>query len=151
MNESDWVRQKLTFTRSPLKTNPAVFLTLGVMQQLGFPSGSQDMTWANQPQFPYLKHVCFFSLGLTTCVPCTRLVGLPLSRWLGVRDHARRPVRPNTTLEKHFLMEGQRPKEVRSPLPFSIPVRCMAAVWMEPTCWGQGKPRAASLHQDPHR
>lgn len=60
-------------------------------------------------------------------------------------------MRPNTTLEKHFLMEGQRPKEVRPPLPFSIPICCMAAaVWMGPTCWGQRKPRAASFHQDPH-
>ncbi|XP_035888626.1 ceramide synthase 4 isoform X2 [Phyllostomus discolor] len=37
-----------------------------------------------------------------------RLVGLPLSRWLGVRNRARRPVQPNATLEKHFLVEGQR-------------------------------------------
>ncbi|XP_045706539.1 ceramide synthase 4 isoform X4 [Phyllostomus hastatus] len=40
-----------------------------------------------------------------------RLVGLPLSRWLGVRNRARRPVQPNATLEKHFLVEGQRPTE----------------------------------------
>ncbi|XP_054439332.1 ceramide synthase 4 [Pteronotus mesoamericanus] len=37
-----------------------------------------------------------------------RLVGLPLSRWLGVRDKARRPAQPNATLEKHFLAGGHR-------------------------------------------
>ncbi|XP_068393191.1 ceramide synthase 4 [Eschrichtius robustus] len=40
-----------------------------------------------------------------------RFIGLPLSRWLGVRNQTRRPVKPNATLEKHFLMEGQRPTE----------------------------------------
>ncbi|KAI5223562.1 Ceramide Synthase 4 [Manis pentadactyla] len=40
-----------------------------------------------------------------------RFVGQPLSRWLGVRSQARRPVRPNATLEKHFLQEGWRPEE----------------------------------------
>ncbi|XP_036171262.1 ceramide synthase 4 isoform X3 [Myotis myotis] len=42
-----------------------------------------------------------------------RLIGLPLSRWLGVRHQARRPVEPNATLEKHFLMEGWRPDKPR--------------------------------------
>lgn len=37
-----------------------------------------------------------------------RLVGLPLSRWLGVWNRTRRPVQPNATLEKHFLVEAQR-------------------------------------------
>ncbi|XP_069335405.1 ceramide synthase 4 [Eulemur rufifrons] len=40
-----------------------------------------------------------------------RFVGLPLSRLLGVRDQTRRPVKPNTTLERHFLTEGRSPKE----------------------------------------
>nr|KAF6400658.1 ceramide synthase 4 [Rousettus aegyptiacus] len=42
-----------------------------------------------------------------------RLVGLPLSRWLGVRDQARRPVKPNAMLEKHFLTEGWKTKEAQ--------------------------------------
>ncbi|ELK31079.1 LAG1 longevity assurance like protein 4 [Myotis davidii] len=42
-----------------------------------------------------------------------RLIGLPLSRWLGVRHQSRRPVEPNATLEKHFLMEGWRPDKPR--------------------------------------
>uniref|UniRef100_A0A452UGW5 sphingosine N-acyltransferase n=1 Tax=Ursus maritimus TaxID=29073 RepID=A0A452UGW5_URSMA len=40
-----------------------------------------------------------------------RFVGLPLSRLLGVRDQARRLVKPNATLEKYFLTEGWKPKE----------------------------------------
>ncbi|XP_012646255.1 ceramide synthase 4 [Microcebus murinus] len=40
-----------------------------------------------------------------------RFVGLPLSRLLGVRDHTRRPAKPNPTLERHFLTDGPRPKE----------------------------------------
>ena len=31
-------------------------------------------------------------------------------------------MKPNATLEKHFLMEGQRPTEVRSPTPSSLPI-----------------------------
>ncbi|KAK1342393.1 hypothetical protein QTO34_015158 [Cnephaeus nilssonii] len=42
-----------------------------------------------------------------------RLIGLPLSRWLGVQDQARRPVEPNATLEKHFLLEGWKPDKPR--------------------------------------
>ncbi|XP_037360744.1 ceramide synthase 4 [Talpa occidentalis] len=40
-----------------------------------------------------------------------RCIALPLSRWMGVRDQARRPMKPNATLEKYFLRESQRPKE----------------------------------------
>ncbi|ELW47241.1 ceramide synthase 4 [Tupaia chinensis] len=40
-----------------------------------------------------------------------RFVGIPLGRWLGVPDETRKPVKPNDTLEKHFLTEGQRPDE----------------------------------------
>ncbi|XP_076977640.1 ceramide synthase 4 [Tamandua tetradactyla] len=40
-----------------------------------------------------------------------RFVGVPLSRWLGVRDRIKRPVVPNATLERHFCLQGQRPKE----------------------------------------
>ncbi|XP_012584903.1 PREDICTED: ceramide synthase 4 [Condylura cristata] len=40
-----------------------------------------------------------------------RFIALPLSRWMGVRNQARRPVKPNATLEKYFLRESQRPKE----------------------------------------
>ncbi|XP_007951906.1 ceramide synthase 4 [Orycteropus afer afer] len=40
-----------------------------------------------------------------------RFVGLPLSRWLGVRNHVQRPVAPNPVLERHFLTQGRRPKE----------------------------------------
>uniref|UniRef100_A0A8C7ETF8 Ceramide synthase 4 n=1 Tax=Neovison vison TaxID=452646 RepID=A0A8C7ETF8_NEOVI len=51
-----------------------------------------------------------------------RFVGLPLGRLLGVRDQTRRPAKPNATLEKYFLTEGWKPKEVRAPLlPPSIP------------------------------
>nr|KAF6309532.1 ceramide synthase 4 [Pipistrellus kuhlii] len=42
-----------------------------------------------------------------------RLVGLPLSRWLGVQNQARRPVEPNATLEKYFLLEGWKPDRPR--------------------------------------
>ncbi|CAK6445199.1 unnamed protein product [Pipistrellus nathusii] len=42
-----------------------------------------------------------------------RLVGLPLSRWLGVQNQARRPAAPNATLEKHFLLEGWKPDKPR--------------------------------------
>ncbi|KAB1260015.1 Ceramide synthase 4 [Camelus dromedarius] len=40
-----------------------------------------------------------------------RFVGLPLSRWLGLRSQTRRLVKPIAALEKHFLTEGQRPTE----------------------------------------
>ncbi|XP_039107502.1 ceramide synthase 4 isoform X2 [Hyaena hyaena] len=40
-----------------------------------------------------------------------RFVCVPLSRWLGVRDQARRPAKPNAILEKYFLTEGCNPKE----------------------------------------
>ncbi|XP_052499898.1 ceramide synthase 4 isoform X2 [Budorcas taxicolor] len=40
-----------------------------------------------------------------------RFVGLPLSRWLGVRNQIRKPAKPNATLEKHFLMKGRKPTE----------------------------------------
>uniref|UniRef100_A0A8C2P485 sphingosine N-acyltransferase n=1 Tax=Capra hircus TaxID=9925 RepID=A0A8C2P485_CAPHI len=40
-----------------------------------------------------------------------RFVGLPLSRWLGVRNQIRRPAKPNAMLEKHFLMKGRKPTE----------------------------------------
>lgn len=40
-----------------------------------------------------------------------RFVGLPLSRWLGVRDRGRRQVKPHATLERHFLAAGPRPEE----------------------------------------
>lgn len=42
-----------------------------------------------------------------------RLVGLPLSRWLGVRNQARRPVEPNPMLEKYYLLEGWKPDKPR--------------------------------------
>ncbi|KAF3829510.1 ceramide synthase 4 isoform X1 [Mirounga leonina] len=40
-----------------------------------------------------------------------RFVGMPLSRLLGVRHHARRLAKPNATLEKYFITEGWKPKE----------------------------------------
>ncbi|XP_064428072.1 ceramide synthase 4 isoform X1 [Mirounga angustirostris] len=40
-----------------------------------------------------------------------RFVGMPLSRLLGVRHHARRLAKPNATLEKYFVTEGWKPKE----------------------------------------
>ena len=62
-------------------------------------------------------------LGLTGFVsPAPRFVALPLSRWLGVRNQIRRPADPNATLEKHYLMKGREPTEVRSPTLSSIPV-----------------------------
>ncbi|XP_008067189.2 ceramide synthase 4, partial [Carlito syrichta] len=66
-----------------------------------------------------------------------RFVGLPLSRWLGVPSQTRRQVKPNATLEKYFLTEGRRPKEVRASLP--PPLARMAALWMANLLW-QGKP-----------
>ena len=62
-------------------------------------------------------------LGLTGFVsPAPRFVALPLSRWLGVRNQIRRPADPNATLEKHYLMKGREPTEVRSPTLSSVPV-----------------------------
>ena len=62
-------------------------------------------------------------LGLTGFVSLApRFVALPLSRWLGVRNQIRRPADPNATLEKHYLMKGREPTEVRSPTLSSIPV-----------------------------
>nr|XP_045005291.1 ceramide synthase 4 isoform X2 [Jaculus jaculus] len=40
-----------------------------------------------------------------------RFVALPLSQWMGLRDPIKRQVKPNPTLEKHFLQIGRRPKE----------------------------------------
>ncbi|XP_060037587.1 ceramide synthase 4 [Erinaceus europaeus] len=39
-----------------------------------------------------------------------RVISVPLSRRMGVRDQTRRPVQPNPTLERHFLKKGRRPK-----------------------------------------
>lgn len=60
--------------------------------------------------------------GLTGSVsPAPRFVCVPLSRWLGVRDQARRPAKPNAILEKYFLTEGCNPKEVSAPcLPIGL-------------------------------
>lgn len=81
-------------------------------------------------------------------LPAPRLVGLPLSRWLGVRDQARRPVKPNAMLEKHFLTEGWKTKEVSEvPEAFLLPAACMAAVRVGPgvVCGpGAGKAQTAS-------
>ncbi|XP_003793706.1 ceramide synthase 4 isoform X2 [Otolemur garnettii] len=48
---------------------------------------------------------------LTMRIAFERFVGLPLSQFLGVRDKTRRPVKPNSTLERYFLKKGQSPKE----------------------------------------
>ncbi|XP_037680329.1 ceramide synthase 4 isoform X2 [Choloepus didactylus] len=48
---------------------------------------------------------------VVTRVTFERFIALPLGRWLGVRDQARRPVVPNATLEEHFRLQGQKPKE----------------------------------------
>ena len=110
---SRWSRQ------TPSLTHPAM---CQLCPRLGLPTDSMSAPahTGSPVSSPGLMH--FVSLA-------PRFIGLPLSRWLGVRDQTRRQVKPNATLEKHFLTEGHRPKEVRAP---QCPVTGTTALGVEP-------------------